>query len=165
VLDACVDYFFQDIYQTQPILHRQQIQDATVNMERSIEAYCKLSALCAFVLLQPHVALPPGAAVRGESGSSSNMQLAILLLEETIRVRRNHDFIETPTLLSVYTSFFIFECYYCLEKHNAAWVYLRQAMTLAQIIGMSDEATYKMRDIVQSSRMRRLFWLLFITER
>lgn len=165
VIEACVDYYFQNIYQTQPILHRQRVQHAIMNMDQSTESYCKLAALCAFVLIQPHMVLPPSVAVRQESGATSNIQLAYMLLEETIRVRRNYDFIENPTLLSVYTSFFIFECYFCIDKQNAAWVYLRQALTLAHIIGMHEEDTYKSGDMIENSRMRRLFWVLFITER
>lgn len=165
VIEACVEFFFANLYTTQPILHRQRIQHAIINMDHSVESYCKLGALCAYVLIQPHMVLPPSVAVRNESGATSNLQLAYMLLEEAIRVRRNYDYIENPTLDSVYTSFFIFECYFCLDKQNAAWVYLRQALTLAHIIGMHDEQTYKSNDIVESSRKRRLFWLLFITER
>lgn len=154
-----------NMYATRPILHRQRVQHAVMNMDQSVEAYCKLAALCAFVLIQPHMVLPPSVAVRNGSGAASNLQLAYMLLEEAIRVRRNYDFVENPTLLSVYTSFFIFECYFTLDKQNAAWVYLRQAMTLAHIMGMHDEDTYKQGDITETSRKRRLFWLLFITER
>ncbi|KAF2095541.1 hypothetical protein NA57DRAFT_13197, partial [Rhizodiscina lignyota] len=165
VIEVCVDYYFATVYSTRPILHQQGIQSTIMHMEQSVEAYCQLAALCAFVLLQPHMVLPPDVAARNESGATSNLQLAIMLLEEAIRVRRNYDFIENPTLLSVYTSFFIFECYFFLDKQNAAWVYLRQAMTLAHIMGMHDEETYKTGDMIETSRKRRLFWLLFITER
>lgn len=165
LIEACVDYYFQNIYQTQPILHRQKVQQAIITMDHCVEAYCKLSALCAFVLIQPHLVLPPNVVVRTESGAPSNFQLSCMLLEEAIRVRRNYDFIENPTLLTIYTSFFIFECYFCMDKQNAAWVYLRQAMTLAHILGMHEEDTYKSGDAIENSRKRRLFWVLFITER
>lgn len=160
-----MDFFFANLYAVQPVLHRQQIQHAVVNWDHSVESYCLLAALCAYVLLQPQMILPPTVAVRNESGATSNQQLAYMVLEESIRVRRNYDYIENPTLLSVYTSFFIFQCYFCLEKQNAAWCYLRQATTIAHILGMHDEETYKPGDVIECSRKRRLFWLLFIIER
>lgn len=165
VIEACVEYYFANLYPIQPILHRQRVQHAIMIMEQDVEAYCSLAAMCAFVLIQPHMVLPPNVAVRNESGATSNLQLAYMLLEEAIRVRRNYDFVESPTLRSIYTSFFIFECYFCLDKQNAAWAYLRQALTLAHIMGMHDEETYKTGEIAETSRKRRLFWLLFITER
>lgn len=165
VLEACIEYYYAHLYPVQPILHRPSLQHTIMSMDQSVEAYCKLAALCAFVLIQPHMVLPPSVAARNESGATSNLQLAYMLLEESIRVRRNYDFLENPTILSVYTSFFIFECYFSIDKQNAAWAYLRQAMTLAHIMGMHDEDTYKTGDVAETSRKRRLFWLLFITER
>lgn len=165
ILDACVDFYFANLYPTQPILHHARVQQTIMAMDHSVEAYCKIVSLCAYVLFQPSLVLPPNARPTGEFGHISNDSLAHIFLEETIRVRKNYEFIENPTMLSVYTAFYIFSCYFCLDRQNAAWVYLREASTLAHIMGMHEEDSYKGEDIVESSRKRRLFWLLFITER
>jgi hypothetical protein len=165
ILEACVDYFFANLYPVQPILHHARIQQTVMAMDHSIEAYCQMVSLCAYVLLQPNMVLPPNARPSGEFGHISNMSLGHILLEETIRVRKGYECTENPTLLTVYTSFFIFSCYFCLDRQNSAWVYLRQATTLAHIMGMHEEDRYKDEDIIDSSRKRRLFWVLFMTER
>lgn len=162
IIDTCVHYYFTKIYPTQPILHRQRVQETVANMEQSIEAYCKMAALCAYVLFQPDIHLPPGARY-GEDASP--VALGQLLLEDAIRVRKGYDYIENPTILTIYTSFFIFCSYFCLNRQNAAWSYLRQSLTFAHIMGMHEEETYKDEDPVDASRKRRMFWVLFISER
>jgi hypothetical protein len=165
IVNACVEYFFNNLYPTLPILHRSKVEQAIMAMDQSIEAYCKMVSLCAYVLFQPKMALPPNARLNGEFGHPSNISLAHLLLDETIRVRKSHEYSENPTILTVYTSFFIFSCYFCLDRQSAAWVYLRQATTLVHIMGLHDESSYKNDDFIDSSRKRRLFWVLFMTER
>jgi hypothetical protein len=165
VINTCVEYFFTELYPTLPILHRRKVQQTIMAMDQSIEAYCKMVSLCAYVLFQPNVVLPPHARLNGEFGQASNISLAHLLLDETIRVRKGYEFSEDATILTIYTSFFVFSCYFCLDRQNAAWFYLRQAMTLAHVMGMHDEPSYKNDDFIDSSRKRRLFWVLFMIER
>ncbi|OCK76852.1 hypothetical protein K432DRAFT_334978 [Lepidopterella palustris CBS 459.81] len=165
LVESCVEFFFGNLYPSQPILHRQRIQDTIMSMEHSTEAYCMIVALCACVMTQSNMSVPPNVALHGDVGQISNVGLGAVLLEESIRVRRGHDYIENPTLLSAITSFFYFGSYFGLDKDNTAWFHLREATTLAQLMGMHDEETYKTGDAIDCSRMRRLYWLLFVTER
>lgn len=165
IVNACVEYYFSQLYPTLPILHRGRVQQTIMSMDQSIEAYCKMVSLCAYVLFQPNMVLPPHIRLDGEFGQTTNLSLAHAFLDETIRVRKAYEFSENPTILTIYTSYFIFSCYFCLDRQNAAWVYLRQAMTLAHIIFLHDENSYKNDDFIDSSRKRRLFWVLFMTER
>ena len=87
------------------------------------------------------------------------------LMEEAARMRKAYDYIENPTTDTIRTSFFLFGCCFGLNKHNAGWLYLRDATALAQILGMQDESAYVSSDAVENARKRRLFWLLFVTER
>ena len=87
-----------------------------------------------------------------------------LLVEEVVKVRKTYNPIENPNMITVVTAFLLSASYFGLEKHNLAWFYLREAITLAQITGMGDETTYVDDDI--DSRMRRqLFWVLFVADR
>ncbi|KIW08889.1 uncharacterized protein PV09_00811 [Verruconis gallopava] len=165
IVNACVDYFFSNLYPTLPILHHRKVQQTVMAMGHSIEAYCKMVSLCAYTLFQPNMVLPSHVRSNDELGQISNIALARLYLDEAIRVRKGYEFSEDPTIIAVYTSFFIFSCYFCLDRQNAAWVYLRQAMTLAHVMGMHDESSYKNEDFIDSSRKRRFFWVLFMTER
>lgn len=165
IVDSCVEYFFANIYPTQPILHRGRVQQTIQAMDHSVEAYCKLVSLCAYVLVQPTMVLQSSARPAGDFAQNSNQGLAHVLLEEAVRVRKAYEYSENPTILTVYTSFFIFSTYFCMDRQNAAWVYLREATTVAHIMGMHEEDTYKNDDFVDASRKRRLFWVLFMTER
>lgn len=155
LVNACVDSFFTQLYPTMPILHRESLQQASMDIESSVEIYGLFTSLCAFVLIQPGIDVP---------GLDTNIS-GITLLEETLRLRKSYDYVEHTTLTTVTTSFLLFGCYFGLNKHNTAWFHLREATTLAQILGMQHESTYQSGCILECSRRRRLFWLLFVTER
>jgi hypothetical protein len=164
LITSCVDYFFANIYPTQPILHRQKVGETIGKMENSVEAYCLVVSLCSYMLIQPNTKLPAGIVPDAEV-PNAHLNLGMTLLDEAIRVRKGYDYIESPGIWSVITSFFFFGAHFCLDKHNTAWFHLREATTLAQIMGMQDENHYSQGDLIETSRRRRLYWLLFITER
>lgn len=159
LVSVCVEYFFANLYPTQPILHRRQIAEAMAQMETNADAYCLLASLCGYMLIQPNLKIPSRLA------ATHAVPTGNVLIQETLRVRRNLNYIEAPTVWSVITSFFLFGSYFCLDKHNTAWFFLREATTLAQIIGMHEESNYHSSEWVLDSRKRRLYWLLFVTER
>lgn len=165
VIDGCTDFFFAQLFPTMPILHDEQLRQHVADMNCSVEAYCLLASLCAFVLIQPGIEIKIGKGSDGLAGPSNNTVLGIMLLDEALRMRKAHDYIENPSIASVMTSFFLFGCYFGLNKHNTTWFHLREATASAQILGMQEESYYVEGFVQESSRKRRLFWLLFITER
>lgn len=165
MITACVEYFFANLYPTQPILHRQKVGETIGVMDSNSEAYCLVVSLCAYMMIQPNMVLPTGAFEGLEVPPQTSLQLGHILLHEAIRVRKGWNYVENPTVWSVITSFFFFGSYFCLDQQNTAWFHLREASTLAQIIGMHEETNYRTTDIIESSRRRRLYWLLFVTER
>jgi len=115
------------------------------------------------MLIQPNIALPAGI-IPDQDLPQAKLNMGQTLIEEAIRVRKGYDYIEAPSIWSIITSFFFFGSFFCLDKHNTAWFHLREATTLAQLFGMHEEAHYA-GDPVEAARHRRLYWLLFITER
>ncbi|KFY17190.1 hypothetical protein V491_05088, partial [Pseudogymnoascus sp. VKM F-3775] len=75
------------------------------------------------------------------------------------------DYVETPTLEDAQASFFIFAGLFDCDKHNSAWFYLRESITLMEAMRLHEEATYKGMPAREALFSRRTFWLLFITER
>lgn len=148
-----------------PILHRDQIRQTIADMSYSVEAYCLIAAFCAFMLIQPGIVLKTAQAVQEPTSSTTNPKMGNVLMEESVRLRKGYDYVEDPSINTIVTSFFLFGCCFGLNKHNSAWFHLREATTLAQILGMQDENSYVFDNVVETSRMRRLFWLLFVTER
>lgn len=169
LIDGCIDFFFAHMYPTMPILHRGRLQEKiSQEIHRSIDVYCLVASLCAFMMIQPGMSLPGRAfRVRVESDElvSRNLTTATILLEEILRLRRAIENVENPTPESVQTSLFLFACYFGLDRHNKAWYHLREATTLAQIMGIQEEMSYLTDDSVDGIMKRRLYWLLFITER
>ena len=166
VVHHCVDFFFSNMYPTQPILHRTSLQQAIGNTHRSIEAYCLVTSLCAYMMIQPNMRLPatsPSADNDADLGSTT--MLGMSLLSEALEARKDLSYYENVSLASVTTSFFLFGCHFCLEKHSAAWFHLREATTLALLAGMHQEDTYRAGNLLELTLRRRLFWLLFVTER
>ena len=162
IISGCVDFFFAHMYPTMPILHRERFQRHILDLETSLESYCFVTSLCAFMLIQPGMELVEGSNVgMAQDGISAGRTL----VEEVLRVRKGYDYVDSPSTATVITSFFLFACYFGLDKHKIGWFYLREATTLAQILGMSDESTYHTGDVIETIRQRRLYWLLFVTER
>lgn len=116
------------------------------------------------MMIQPGMPIP-GDPLGLDSMPGANLVSGTLLMEETLRVRKGYDHLEAPTLNSLVTSFFLFGCYFGLDLHNKAWFHLREATTLAHILEMQKEDTYTQFDAIEASRRRRLYWLLFVTER
>ena len=148
-----------------PILHRDEIRQTVADMGHSVEAYCLIAAFCAFMLIQPGIVLKTAQAMGESTGATTNPNAGHLLMEESVRMRKGYDYIEDPTISTTITSFFLFGCCFGLNKHNSAWLHLREATALAQILGMQEESSYVFDDVIEMSRKRRLFWLLFVTER
>ncbi|KAF2192543.1 hypothetical protein K469DRAFT_553174 [Zopfia rhizophila CBS 207.26] len=164
LIESCIEFFFGNVYPSQPILHRQRIQDTVLGIEHSTEAYCMIVALCAYVMILSNMTVPPNLLPRPEMAQMSNANIGHILLEESVRVRKGYDYLENPTHTSVLTSFFYYGCYFGLGRDNTAWSFLREATTQAQLLGMHDEETHK-NDPLDMSRKRVLYWLLFVSDR
>jgi len=165
----CLEFFFSHMYPSIPILQRQRIEQQAMYMDNNADTYCLLAALCAFTMFQPGMSLP-GVSNSDPfgldtMGPGANIISGTLLMDEAIKVRRSYDYLSSPTLNSICTSYFLFAGHYALEMHNKAWYHLREATTLAHMIGMNKEETYLQFDNIDASRRRRLYWLLFVTER
>ncbi|KAL8924681.1 MAG: hypothetical protein Q9172_002583 [Xanthocarpia lactea] len=165
LIDGCADSYFAQLYPTMPIMQNEQLWALVAEMDTSLEAYCLLCSFCAFMLIQPGIEADTGQDMKPHIGSCSRASLGRGLLDEALRQRKDYNYTENPSVNAVITSFFLFGCFFGLDKHNTAWFHLREATTLAQIIGMQDEETYANGSHMATTSMRRLYWLLFVTER
>ncbi|KHJ34074.1 putative c6 zinc finger protein [Erysiphe necator] len=164
IIKECIDFFFTNMYPSLPILHRGRLEQQILFADQNIDTYCLLTSLCAFMMIQPGIKIA-GNILERDCLPGTNLVSGNLLIQETLRIRRGYDYLEAPTLNSLVTSFFLFGCYFGLDLHNKAWFHLREATTLAHMNGLQKEETYLKFDAIDSSRRRRLFWLLFVTER
>jgi hypothetical protein len=87
------------------------------------------------------------------------------LLTEAVRARKECDPIEDMNVESLLTSFFLFAAYGNLDRQDHAWFYLCQATSMIFTLGLHRESTYSEMTRDEAEDRRRVFWLLFITER
>ena len=165
----CLDFYFANMYTTLPILQRSRIEQQAMYMDTNADTYCFLAAMCGFMMFQPGMSIP-GVVPNNDPFAfdvtmGAGIMSGMLLMEEAIKVRRSYDYLDSPTLNGICTSYFLFAINYAMDSHTKAWYYLREATTLAHMIGMNKEETYLQFDNIDASRRRRLYWLLFVTER
>ncbi|PHH64314.1 hypothetical protein CDD81_4798 [Ophiocordyceps australis] len=161
----CARFFFENLYPQAPIIDPRQIEQQILYMEQNPDAYCLMTSLCAFIMLQPGMSMPPGDPYNLDMVPGANIISSQLLLEETLRVRKGYEYLDSMGLNSLVTNFFIFGCYCGQEMHDRAWYYLREATTMIHIMGMDKEEYYMQFDAAEAARRRRLFWLFFVIER
>lgn len=86
--------------------------------------------------IQPNLTISESTLIGLDSQEHTTIAFGQALLSEAVRVRKSFDWNDNPTVLSVITSFFFFGSYFCLDRQNLAWFHLREATTVAQLIGM-----------------------------
>jgi hypothetical protein len=164
IIRRCVDGFFTHKHPIMPILDRDQVYASLPHLHHHSEQYGLITALCAAIILQPEILGPPGASE--DPTNVDKLPSSELFISETCRSRQHCNHIETPTLATVQTSFFLFAASFSIGKDNSAWFYIREAMTMLQLRRLHEEDTYSaMTDPQYMTYCRRTFWLLFITER
>jgi hypothetical protein len=162
-VDSCMSFFFEHMYSITPVFHQQRLQSLIDSqLSTSPEVYCLIATMCSFIMVQPGMVLPGTPGAHQDSNRYSNAEA---LLGEALNIRKSYDYVESPSLLAVQTSFFLFACYFSLEKQNTAWYHLIQATTLAQMIKMHEEASYLTGDKMENVYRRRTYWLILLTER
>lgn len=166
-IENSIDFYFSNMSTTAWILHRGALMDMiSSRLTTDPEVYCLTGSLCAFVMVQPgmNLTVAPGSHYEGEP-PESRYGYANMILDDVIRARKSINYVESPTLTAVQTSFFLFSCYFTLEKQNVCWFHLREASTLAHLMSMHEEQSYLVSDPVESMYKRRMYWLLLVTER
>ncbi|KAL2827322.1 hypothetical protein BDW59DRAFT_171355 [Aspergillus cavernicola] len=147
-----VQLFVQFLFPIMPVIDGDELlSDATRLDELSPSRYALIVALCAATRMQlgmdhtkngsgeePKAGIPPELRLTGE--------MLISLAETSLR---QFNIIDDTSLDSMLASFFLFACYGNLNNTRHAWFYLNQSISLAH----------------ERERRRRVFWLLFVTER
>ena len=165
MVKECAQFFFDNMYEQIPVLDQRHMDQQILYMEQNRDAYCLLTSLCAFIMLQPGMPMPPGDSYNLDVLPGANIISSQLLLEEALRVRKGYEYLDSITLNALTTNFFLFGCYYGQEMHDKAWYYLREATTMIHMIGMHKEEHYLRFDAAEASRRRRLYWLFFEIEK
>ncbi|KAF4973865.1 hypothetical protein FZEAL_9183 [Fusarium zealandicum] len=169
VILLCLDAFFAHKYPITPILDQEHSKASLAYLETGTEQYGLLTACCSVMVLTPELIDPSISPSPPLDTVDTNLGLPSVdaLISETMRARSSCDWVENPSLTTIQTSFFLFSAYFCLGKDNSAWFYLREAITTLQTLRFHEESTYAALSDHPSLAVysRRMFWVLFITER
>lgn len=160
-----VQLFFEHLYFIMPVVDEQIYLDPYMYNSSNYmppETYAFLCALCAATIVQldAATAVPEVEPLPGRPVSAAEM-----FIEECLKVRQEIDYIGSSTIFTVMTSFFIFAYYGNKESSDKAWHYLQEAISFAENLEMDDENSLLKLDPLEAQWRRRLYWLLFITER
>ncbi|KAE8168154.1 fungal-specific transcription factor domain-containing protein [Aspergillus tamarii] len=121
------------------------------------ETYALSTAVAAATIAQLRLEQGPGA---GETITAE------MLAAECLRARNLCDYRSQVNLNSIRTSFFL-HVYY--ENQNPggseSLLHLREAISIAQIMGLHRESSYNCLSFEEQQLRRRVLWLLFVTER
>ncbi|OAA32949.1 Transcription factor [Moelleriella libera RCEF 2490] len=87
------------------------------------------------------------------------------ILAAAKRLRRQFDIVDNVDLDAIVTSYFLFTAHGNLEEHRHALFLLNEAITMTFTLGLDNEETYASLPASEREMRRRIFWLLFVTER
>lgn len=157
-----VHLFFSHMFPIMPVIDQNKYLNPRYYHDSnafSHEDYAFLCALCATtaVQLDASVQQPP----RMHPIKSNDEVFA----SECLRERKEFDYISSTSTLTCLTSFLLFAYYGNSENFAKAWFYLQEAITCLQNLNMDDEETYAKFELSEAQWRRRIYWLLFITER
>lgn len=147
-----------------PVVRREELQRNSHHPERvSAQRYAFLAALCAATHIQLNLDGGPASDTTAVDGRG--LMSGEELLAEAVRARKECDVVEDMNVESLLTSLFLFASYGNLNKQKQAWFYLCQATSMVFTLGLHRESTYTSLGIEDAEEKRRVFWLLFVTER
>ncbi|UPL01008.1 hypothetical protein LCI18_011942 [Fusarium solani-melongenae] len=165
-LIAHIQLFLKVLFPIMPVIDGDELlADAARLEELPSSRYALILALCAATRMQfgmdnapigagPEVDMPLEPQLTGE--------MLIHLAETSLR---QYNVIDDTTLDSMLASFFLFASYGNLNNPRHAWFYLNQSISLAQSLDITRETGYHDLPDVEREKRRRVFWLLFVTER
>lgn len=158
ILERGVALFFRHIYLVYPLLDQRRIASLLSRFtELGTTESGLLKSICALTL------------VTVEFWPTMTAERRIVVAREYIRqcleARLSHDIMEHATMDDVLTSLFIAVAYFDLKCRKTSWFYLREAISLAHLAGVSTIIENPELDLSEKIRRQRLYALLFITER
>lgn len=154
------ELFFAHLFPIMPVLDPKVYLDSDLLRRPGLLSssnYTLLTAMAAAVIVQLNLSIP--------CEENSTTPLAELLIKSCLEERTRSNYLDNPDTSTVITSFFLFAYFGNMERQKKAWYYLHEAITFAELIGLDDEESTLDLNAAEVQWRRRLFWLLFITER
>ncbi|KAK7207356.1 fungal-specific transcription factor domain-containing protein [Myxozyma melibiosi] len=162
-----ISIFFKHLFPIMPVVDKEELLADVLHYEDLKPSRLALIfALCAVTRLQLRLDHSEEAV---QDFGSETPAAPDLTGEELLEIAQHslHQYclIDDLTLDSVLASFFLFSGYGNLDSNRKAWYFLNQSITLAQANSVTNEKDYTGFSENEKELRRRIFWLLFVTER
>ncbi|OAA53348.1 Transcription factor [Cordyceps fumosorosea ARSEF 2679] len=173
VLVAHVRMFMANLFPVMPVVDATSLEeDCAVAHLLPPPRYTLLLALAAVTRIQLRLDHPEEHGAQGgtrlhEDGSVDDCTTGPRFLEAAETARQKVNVADTMSEDAILTSFFLFVCYGNQENHKKAWFYLNQSVSMALLLDLDNETAESVAGLTDKDidRRRRIFWLLFISER
>ena len=106
-----------------------------------------------------------GAQLRLADLEHGNSQIIDRFAREAERYRAMLDCLDNATITCILIPFFLSMYYSSRRKRFQQTLLLRESLTLCELLALDKEAAYATLDVEEQRYRRKVFWLLFITER
>lgn len=153
-----MELYYEHIYPIMPLLYMPTIR-ATIARPMTAPEKNLIYVLCALVCM--HMS---GKSLHVD-GPVSWEAAGRFFLDECVSNRQSYDFMEDASLSAVISSFWLSTSFFEINQNRKSWLYLREALTLAQDMGLHDDASYIGLSAQEALCRQRVFWQLFVTER
>ncbi|KAK9242447.1 hypothetical protein V1506DRAFT_571563 [Lipomyces tetrasporus] len=152
------------MYPVWPVINGARLSNMFMQDFRDFEICALIFAVCAST----------GAQLRLDDDSRDQSNLpdvkepSVLIdrfAAEAERCRSMYDYRESATVEAVLVPLFLHFYYGAKNKKQTTSLLLRESVTVCQLIGLDKEETYCDLNPDEESYRRRVFWLLYVTER
>lgn len=133
LVKRCVDIYLEEMYPIMPIFKPSELRK-TLDQPWKANERSMLLARCALITTF--------LCRRSESifGAVEWEPVTEYFLGESLAVRERYDYIQDSSLFTLLTSFFLSVTHFELHNIRLCWFYLREAITLAQTLGLHTES-------------------------
>lgn len=158
ILSIALRMYAENLYGIWPLLNAENLIQRLENDPNDPEIYALATALSGATLSNLNQVIVHESLLEPLGAES--------FIRESKRVRSTFDYMESVTLNTTLTSYFL-HIFYGRQslRTQTAIFYIREAITFAQLFGMHIEDTYSRYPINDQQVMRKLYFLLFMTER
>ncbi|VUC29011.1 unnamed protein product [Clonostachys rosea] len=169
-----VNIFFERLYAVFPVIDETSVTEYLQSDDSSQPLpagfYSFLAILSAAVIVQLNINVAeilqlPSETPEDLTCTPLQTPSAQFFVDQCLQTRQAQGFIEDANEWTVLTSFFLFAYYGNLDRSRLAWYYLRESIGFAQALELDEPESYIDLDLSTRQRRRRLFWLLFVSER
>lgn len=156
LMSQCMKQWFRHIYPIHPVLHEPSFV-RMLNQAEELSTSEKILVLSLCAVTVTHAAPPSDLTLQNKQ------DLGRELLKQCLHLRHTYEWIETATLTTVISSFFLCITYFELKQVRSHHFFLREAIGLAR--EMTTDAEKGVDSPIEMICRKRLLAVLFITER